>query len=735
MSDLPDFAAFCEDACIKAWGEPDRKSPKEFRWGNDSYNYRTYDVRKHVWYDAGAQCGGSTLELAAFAKGQPVKQLRGAAFYEAWQYAYDRKWLPDPPPSKPNGGGGKPIIATYPYHDEQGQLLFEVVRFDTAESQGRFRQRQPDGQDGWVWNTKGVRRVLYRLPELVAAVQAGQLVLVCEGEKDANSAAKLGYAATTMPGGVGKWCPEYDELLRGSDIVVVSDNDEQLRDPKTGKLQFHPDGRPVLPGQDHAAKLAKRLSKVAARVRSIIFPQKDLTEWVAAGGTRERLDALIERAPVFARKAQEEPSEEPRGQEMEGDYMTGNPAWNCNVGNVLLALEKEPPIKNAFGYDEMLRVEVLLRPLFREDPNFKPRPVTDADVCAVQAWLQWFGFRRIGKGTVYDAIDKHAREQRFNPVRNHLESLSWDGKPRLGTWLTTYLGVASTSKDGEAGYVEEVGKMFLIGMVARIFAPGCKLDYMLVLEGGQGFEKSMACAVLAGDKYFTDQLPDITSKECSQHLRGRWLIEVAELNAYSRAAVDHFKAFLVRQIERYRPPFARKEVSEPRQCAFIGTTNKTLYLRDETGNRRFWPVAVGEMKLDDLRRDRDQLLAEAVHLYRAGVHWWPDRDFEQSFISPEQESRYASDAWEPLIRQHLAILHVPKRTSILRIAVNVLDYEAERPLMPTDKDEPQPARGTPINRFGIKEQARIAAILTHLGWVPKRTMHERWWEPGPRAVV
>ena len=137
-------------------------------------------------------------------------------------------------------------------------------------------------------------------------------------------------------------------------------------------------------------------------------------------------------------------------------YMKTKTAWACNVGNVLLALEQEPELMGAFGYDEMLACEVLLRPLFKVDPSFTPRPVTDADVIAVQQHLQWFGFRRLGKNTTFDAVEKYARDHAFHPVRKYLDELAWDGKDRLRTWLT------SCFKADDNDYTNEIGKMFLI---------------------------------------------------------------------------------------------------------------------------------------------------------------------------------------------------------------------------------------------------------------------------------
>ena len=423
--------------------------------------------------------------------------------------------------------------------------------------------------------------------------------------------------------------------------------------------------------------------------------------------------------PRSARERLNEAQEQRRNQYREGTgtapkgkYMRGKTALACNAGNVLLALQTEPELKGAFAYDEMQRTEVLLRPLFGDEPNFKPRPVTDTDVTAVQVHLQWYGFPRLGKDTTHQAIDKYARENSVHPIRDYLNGLEWDGFERLPEWLHAYLGADKNE------YTAGIGTMFLIGTVARILRPGCKLDYMMTIEGDQGVWKSKMCSVLAGE-YFSDHLPDITGKECSQHLRGKWLIEVAELRAYSRAAIDQFKEFLTRETERYRPPWGRKEVHEPRQCVFIGTTNKALYLRDETGNRRFWPVKINSIKLDCLQQDRDQLFAEAVYRFRNGEQWWPDPEFERVTIAAEQEARYETDVWEKPIADFLARLPEgdlmrPKRTTILDIAICVLDFEDERP---TSKYEP---RGTPINRLSPNDQQRITRVLTHLEWEPKR---------------
>ncbi len=270
-----------------------------------------------------------------------------------------------------------------------------------------------------------------------------------------------------------------------------------------------------------------------------------------------------------------------------------------NLYNAMLAMRDDPGICDLFAYDGMLRAVILQRPVPGTimDPDeiaaFQPRPVQDADVSVAQEMLQASGLEKIGKEVTHQAVDLRGHERAFHPVRDYLDGLRWDGKRRVDDWMATYLGTKSDA------YHQAIGKMFLVMMVVRIYLPGAKAAYMLVLEGPQGARKSTACAVLAGE-WFSDSLPDVRSggKDVAQHLNGKWLLEVAEMSALDKADAAALKAFITRTTERYRPSYGRKEVIEPRQCTFVGTTNKAVYLRDETGARRFWPAVVNEIKIN-----------------------------------------------------------------------------------------------------------------------------------------
>jgi predicted P-loop ATPase len=373
-----------------------------------------------------------------------------------------------------------------------------------------------------------------------------------------------------------------------------------------------------------------------------------------------------------------------------------------NLANTLIGLRAV--MADTFAYDEMLSVPMLMQPLDNKT-DFVARPLTDVDVGLVQERLQHLGLKRLSKDVVHQAVDVRAHERRFHPVRDYLDKSTWDLKRRLSDFLPAYFGAEAND------YTKKIGEMFLISMVARILQRGCKADYMLVLEGPQGTLKSTACRIIGGC-WFSDNLPDVGTKDASQHLRGKWLIEVSEMHAMSRAGAAVLKAFITRTAERYRPSYGRKEVIEGRQCVFIGTTNRDTYLRDETGGRRFWPVKCGTIDIDALVRNRDQLFAEAVQLYRKGVHWWPDKDFERERIMPEQAARYEGDAWEENIKSYVDRL---ARATVGQVAREALHFETAR--------------------IGTADQRRITAALERLGWRRERPdgktdwQGKRWWVP------
>lgn len=367
-----------------------------------------------------------------------------------------------------------------------------------------------------------------------------------------------------------------------------------------------------------------------------------------------------------------------------------NPKPLSVLANVLVALRHDPAFADGIGYDEFHRRPVLWRPLGSSALLNEPRELIEKDITDIQEWMQHAGLQQVAHDTVARAVESYAQEHSFHPVRAYLERVAeqWDGEPRTATFLPTVCGVRPTP------YHIMIGRCFLIAMVARIFEPGCKADYMLVIEGDQGKLKSQMCHRLA-TPWFSDHLPDLSAsqKEVSQALRGNWLIEIDEMHAFNKAETSHLKSFITRPLEHYRPPYARLYVDEPRQCLFIGTTNKDTYLKDESGGRRFHPLRAIKINLNVLESIRDQLLGEAVYLYRQGEPWWPSAAFEAEHIAPQQTARYDADAWNEPVGAYLK-----GKTSVTLMEVANLALHIS------------------TDRLGTADQNRIKRSLADLDW-------------------
>ena len=249
-----------------------------------------------------------------------------------------------------------------------------------------------------------------------------------------------------------------------------------------------------------------------------------------------------------------------------------------------------------------------------------------------------------GREKMFDACVQLCLERRFDPVVAYLDGLHWDGVNRVDQWLTTYLGAADTELN------RTIGRIALVAQVRRAKQPGCKFDQIIVMESPEGYQKSTALSVLAGEpELFSDQtILGKSDKEQQELLRGVWIYEIADLTNISKSEVEHVKAFASRMHDRARPAYGRARIDQPRRCVIWATTNNNKYLKSQTGNRRFWPFTVGEINIEALRRDRDQLLAEAVVLEKAGASIILPREL-WSAAAAEQEERRENDPWEDIL--------------------------------------------------------------------------------------
>lgn len=345
-----------------------------------------------------------------------------------------------------------------------------------------------------------------------------------------------------------------------------------------------------------------------------------------------------------------------------------------NTANVSLILQNHADWVGCFGFDDFRQVKMLLRPIpgtKAPKSRFEPREFRDSDAVNAVTWFNRHGFHTATKNIIYDAIDAITEENAFHPIRAWLEDLpAVSAPPLLDRWIFDFCG-AKASDGAHREYIREVGRKWLISAVARIMRPGCKADGVLILEGAQGGGKSTTLKTLCGEAWFGDALPNMATKDASDYLRGKWIIEMAELSNINKAEVEVVKAFISRTEERFRPAYARTEITYPRQCVFAGSTNKGEYLRDETGNRRFWPVRVGDrIDLKGLKAAREQLWAEALAAYRSGEEWWLSEGVIEA-AKAQQDMRVAQDAWETTVLEYAGKNAKVSPTQIAREALMI----------------------------------------------------------------
>jgi predicted P-loop ATPase len=325
-------------------------------------------------------------------------------------------------------------------------------------------------------------------------------------------------------------------------------------------------------------------------------------------------------------------------------------AYRATVNNVRLILDNDPHLKGVFARDLFEKREIALRDMPWRKTDRRTRYLADVDDAGLRDYVEYkYGISSVQK--IRDGLDLTLEKNAFHPVRDYLESLVWDGHNRVETLLTDYLGSADDA------YTRAVTRKTLVAAVARVQQPGIKFDCVPVLIGRQGIGKSSLIKRLGRD-WHSDSFGTVQGKEAYEQIQGVWLMEMGELEGLKKAEMETIKHYISKQEDRYRVAYGHRVENFPRQCIFIGTTNDWDFLRDPTGNRRFWPVEAGvrepvanlHVHLDDC--EVDQIWAEAVVLYEKGEALYMSEELEFS-ARERQELHLEEDARRGMVAEYL----------------------------------------------------------------------------------
>jgi putative DNA primase/helicase len=650
------------------------------------------DAYKRLAEDARFQPAGSTAVPATQKEERPIGRPPADA----------------PPPEFKHREHG-PAVAHWAYLDTDGSLIGYVSRH---EPEAGKKQILP-----WAWDREQKRwrqwsfpkpRPLYGLHELAARPKAP--VLIVEGEKAADAAKQFMkvYVVLTWPGGgkavdLADWRPIYGRsvLLWPDADLQVADTDQQAAKHKVNKGDLLP--YEAQPGAATMSRIAALLHGKCPEVKILnVGVDTDRADgWDAADALAAGMDwdAFVKWAKPLASvyKGAEVVNLAEKREEKKGDgntevkvptsvyalweqlglalTQTGSPI--TNLDNALRILEGWADFKDIVWFDEFHHK-------FFTAIDGDPREWNDVDVLRLTAKIQReLGVKRMGDETIHKACRVYGRDRTRNEPREWMAGLKWDQVARIDEFFLYAFETDCTE------YSLRAARNFWIGMVARIFHPGCQLDNMIVLEGRQGLGKTSALRAIGRD-WYTEAHESVLSKDFYMALGGNLIVEIAELDAFSRNEVNTIKKVVSNPVDRYRAPYERSVENHPRMCVFAGTTNDDTYLKDPTGGRRFWPIRCHKVDTAYINEHRDQLFAEAVHRYRAGETWW---EMPVTETTAEQEARRQHDAWEEVVEHFTRGMSTVTTLDVARDALKI-----------------------DIAKLEKTTQWRIGAVMRALGW-------------------
>jgi len=576
-----------------------------------------------------------------------------------------------------------------------------VVRFRTSDGGKDTLPRTwcvsaRDGSAKWHWKQFDEPRPLY-LPG--HKLPAGGTVVLVEGEKKGDALQALldarspgVYWVASWPGGSMAWDKADWSVLAGCSVICWPDCDSKREKLTPTERKANPDpvaqtilaeGKPLLPAEKQPGMKAmlaignhlRRAHTCTVQLLPIPEPGEVVDGWDCGdaintdGWDFDRVLGFFARAyalPDWAgsdkpsRAAAGGGGDEPPDEKNEplasagddDDAFQGHLDFMCEQAKcqphelgvnrklIIAALRKAPALQDCLGFNELTNSPGTIKPWpWRPEAG----PLADSDDLRLGDWLCVnYKLKAASRAALAEAIDTVADMRRYHPVRDWLRAQTWDGKPRLAKWLQHVLGIEKgTLSERRQKYLSLVGKFMLMGLVARVMDPGCKFDYSPVLEGLAGMGKSTFVKELVGASWFSDTHFDIgNGKDGMEQLEGLWAYELSEMTAFKRADSEQVKQFFSSTVDRYRGAYGRFVQQHKRQCVIFCTTNKRQYLYDLTGNRRFWPIWIGQqILLDWLRERRGQLFAEALVAYEAGERYAPTKQEEDDFFVPEQELR------------------------------------------------------------------------------------------------